>query len=834
MIHRWAIVFLIAVALLLLTGCSDFVDHDQLKALPEGGVTLEPRQSVGQTFVARHAGLKGVEVWLEPGQDSQGEVRLHLRADPQALDDLATAALPLVQVTTPGFYRFSFPPLSASHGRYYYTFLEMSGEGTAQVGAGPGEAYLDGALYRSHEPLDGQMAFRLVYAPRYVLLDLGRVALDWVGLLVMAGLLYMVPGWALRVWLWSGLVLSKEDEGKRLSWAEGLGLAAGLSLALYPLLFLWTDLIGLHLGPLYAWLPVIGGLVVLIGHYRPWTWQPRAMREALRGWARSEHVWPDLALLAVMGLVFSVRLLVVRTLDAPMWGDSYQHTMMAQLLVDHGGLFDSWEPYTPYRSLTVHFGFPAAVALFSWATRLGSVQATLLVGQLINGLAVLTLYPLAVRIADGSRWAGVGAVLAAGLLSPMPAYYVNWGRYAQLAGQAILPVALWLLWEAAQSDDTAWKTALLAGVTVTGMTLAYYRMPFYYVPFVLTWLIGWSLPHWGVNVQHWLRRFARLVLIAGIVLLLFLPWGLHVAGGRLATALGAGIASGSPLDRVLADYQVWRDVTSYVPQPLLVASLVALAWSLARRQWVVASVGLWVLGLASLVAGRLIHLPGVNMMQNFAVLIALYIPVSLLVGWLIGQVAVLVERWAGKAGRWAMRMVIAAAAVWAAVGQMGIVRPSFVMVTRPDVRAMAWIRENTPPEAHFLVEGFRIYGGRSAVGADAGWWIPLLAGRQNTMPPQYALLNEVPADTEYTQRVVDLVAHLETASLASPEGVQLLCGWGITHVYIGQGQGKVGTNAVQLFSPEELMSSQAFNLLYRQDRVHIFALNSQTCGAGNR
>ena len=107
--------------------------------------------------------------------------------------------------------------------------------------------------------------------------------------------------------------------------------------------------------------------------------------------------------------------------------------MIAQLLTDHGGLFDSWEPYVPYRSLTVHFGFPAATALLSWATEVGSAQTTLLVGQLINGLAALTLYPLAMRLAGGNRWAGVGAVLTAGLLSPMPAYYVNWGRYAQLA-----------------------------------------------------------------------------------------------------------------------------------------------------------------------------------------------------------------------------------------------------------------------------------------------------------------------------------------------------------------------------------------------------------------
>ena len=814
---------LLAATALLLTGCSGFVDQDQSHIDPGAKVTLEPGHPVGQTFVARHAGLSGVEVWLEPGQGSQGEVHLHLQASPQAGQDLATAVLPLAAVTTPGFYRLSFSPLRDSHGHYYYIFLELVGEGVIQVGAAPGETYLDGALYRDHRPLDAQMAFRLAYDPRWTVLDLAWAAVRGMGLLLVASLLYVLPGWALLAWL-----------GPRdpLPWPETLGIAAGLSLALYPLLLLWTDLVGLHLGSLYTWLPIGGSVVAIAWRYR--AWRPRQVREALRQRARPEVLWPEIAMLVVTGLVFAVRLLVVRTLDAPLWGDSYQHTAIAQLLVDRGGLFDSWEPYTPYRTLTVHFGFPAMVAPLSWAIGMGSAQATLLAGQIVNGLAVLTLYPLATRVSGGNRWAGVGAVLAAGLLSPLPAYYVNWGRYAQLAGQAILPVAIWLLWETARQASFCWKTASLAGLALAGMTLAYYRMPFYYAVFVLAWLVGWGLPHWRTNTRYWLGRLARMAMVAGLALLLFLPWGLHVAGGQLATALEAGVASGSPLDRVVADYRVWRNVAFYVPLPLLIAALVALAWSLAQRRWTVASVGLWVLGLASLVAGSLIRLPGANMMQNFAILIALYVPVGLLVGWLVGQVAGLARKWSGQLGQPAVALAIIGLGIWTAVGRIGIVRPDFVMVTRPDVRAMDWIRENTPPEARFLVEGFRIYGASSAVGADAGWWIPLLAGRQNTMPPQYALVNEVPADANYTQRVVDLVARLEAASPASPEWIQPLCDWGVTHVYVGQGQGKVGAGVVQLFSPAALASSPAFSTVYHQDRVHIFALNPQACQAGSR
>jgi len=245
-------------------------------------------------------------------------------------------------------------------------------------------------------------------------------------------------------------------------------------------------------------------------------------------------------------------------------------------------------------------------------------------------------------------------------------------------------------------------------------------------------------------------------------------------------------------------------------------------------------VGLWVVMLALWVAGRLVGLPAANMMQNFAVVIGLYIPASLLIGWLVGTVAEWVERAEGGARRWIWGVLVLSLIVAGTAGHARIVRPQFVLVTRPDLRAAIWIQENTAPDARFLVEGFRIYGGRSAVGSDAGWWIPLLAGRENTMPPQYALVNEVPEEESYSQEVVELIARLEEVSLASPEGVRLLCEWGITHVYVGQRQGEVGLGAIQLYSPQDLAEVLLFDEVYRQDRVFIFALHPQACSEGSR
>ncbi|MGQ9804377.1 MAG: hypothetical protein ACUVSH_11190, partial [Anaerolineae bacterium] len=505
----------------------------------------------------------------------------------------------------------------------------------------------------------------------------------------------------------------------------------------------------------------------------------------------------------------------------------------AQLLVDNGGLFDSWEPYAPYRTLTVHFGFPTAAALLSWATGLRSVQAVLLTGQLLNGLAVLTLYPLGMRIAGGRRWAGVGAVLAAGLLSPMPAYYVNWGRYAQLAGQAILPVALWLTWDAVESGRRGAAAILLAALALGGMSLCYYRMPLYYAPFVLIWLAIEGIICWKRDVRKWLGVAVRLTLIGVIGVAWIVPWWTRIARGQLATAVEAGMLQASSFQHVLSEYQVWRDIVFYVPLPLLIVSILGIGWGLFRREWQVVLPALWTLLLALWVAARLIRLPAANMMQNFAVLIALYMPVGLLSGYFIERVASALKR-LSAGGCWGWRCIVAVVALWGAVQQTRIVQPQFIMVTRPDMRAMEWIREYVPATARFLVEGFRIYDGRSAVGADAGWWLPLLAGRENTMPPQYALLNEAPAEPLYSLQVVNLVAALESGPPTSPENLRQLCGWPISHVYIGQGQGQVGAGARQLFALAALDEDPAFEQVYHQDRVYIFALNPAVCGEVNR
>jgi len=613
----------------------------------------------------------------------------------------------------------------------------------------------------------------------------------------------VVPGWALLAWLL--------PRG-RLSWAELLGLAVGVSLALYPLLLLWTDLAGLHLGPLYAWLPVLGGLAALAWRY--WDWRPRQGLETLRQWSRSEHLWPDLTLLAVLALVFGVRFLVVRTLDAPMWGDSYQHTMVAQLLVDHGGLFDSWEPYAPLQPFTYHFGFHSAVAIWRWLTGTAMMPATIWVGQLLNGLAVLSLYPLAVRV-SGNRWAGVVAVLVAGLLSPMPMYYVNWGRYTQLAGQAILPAAVLITWTTLEAPRRNWRLAILAWVVVGGLALTHYRVLVFYVIFVLAWALL------ALRLTTWPRTLSRVAWVGLGAAVLFWPWFVHTFIGDITRNLAHQLST--PPDQLhpfAIEYNAIGDLFFFLSSIGWLLLLVAIAVGLWQKRRGVLVLCLWWFLLLIVTNPAWLGLPGTGAISNYALFLAAYIPAGVLIGDLGNQ---LVSHLSAR--KWLNALIvllligIGLGGFRARMGDLHVYQHT--LLTRPDLRAMAWIRENTPQEATFLVNSFFAYGGSAVVGSDGGWWLPLLAGRANTVPPLNYGTEQGPGPG-YRGWINDLTRRLQGAKMDDPAVLALLRERGITHVYIGQQQGRVNYGGPDVLDPTALLRSEHYRLAYHQDRVWVF------------
>jgi uncharacterized membrane protein len=319
-------------------------------------------------------------------------------------------------------------------------------------------------------------------------------------------------------------------------------------------------------------------------------------------------------------------------------------------------------------------------------------------------------------------------------------------------------------------------------------------------------------------------------IIAATGLILFLPWVPRLLNSQLGSFVEAGINTVTALDTVIADFAVWKNLQTFAPLSLLLVGSLGAILALFQRQWMVAGLAIWFGLLSAYVAGQMVGLPAANMLQNFAIVISLYIPLALSIGWLLGQIANVVGKSGRQAGQGAMALGILALTAWGGWEYHTVAQPaSFAMVTEPDLAAMDWIKKNTPSDANFLIQSFSIYGGWSAVGADAGWWIPLLAGRRTNMPPQYALMTEQPEPKEFSQQVIALINFWEAHSINSPDGLDALCRFGITHIYNGQLQGKVGDGVRQLFSDQELETSPAFERVYHRDRVSIYALKPSTC-----
>ena len=814
-----------------LSACAPFVKDGQPSAASTN-VILQDGQTVGQTLLAHDRGLQGIEIYLGPETPGSGEIQLHLRADPQSSTDLAVSVLAVQSITAPGWVRFTFPPQNDSRQKDYYLHLKIKGHGSVRVETAPGDTYLEGAIYQNGSPLDAQMTFRLVYDPGQLFLGTLAQAGNWLGILGIAIFLFVLPGWALLALLW--------PDWDALAWGERLGLAGGVSLALYPLLFLWTDMIGLHLGPLYAWLPAVAATGVLVWRNR--AWRPGNIGEAARVWRQSENAWSDAAFVVLIALIFATRFWVIRSLDVPMWGDSYQHTMIAQLLVDHGGLFNSWLPYAELQTFTYHFGFHTAVAAFHWVSGLDMPQAALWTGQILNILAVIALYPLATHV-GGNRWAGVGAVLVAGLLSPMPMYYVNWGRYTQLAGQVILPGAIYLAWAALEAKPRRIESPVLAGES--NWSKLRRRISFDGGRMALTWIVlgGLALTHYRVLIfailffaaffilrakrDTWRALLARTFWIGAGAGLLFLPWFIHTFAGKIMLIFSTQLTTqAKAVSTWTQQYNAIGDLSSYLPAPLWLLLPVSIIWGLWRREKGVALISLWSFLILLAANPQWLRLPGEGALSNFAVFIAAYIPVSVLAGYLLGQVVR--DKLEVESVRKSLALIlfvtvsVIAVGIWGARQRLGDLQVmTHALVTRPDIRAAEWIQENTPQDARFLVNSFFAYDDTVIVGSDGGWWLPLLAQRQTTLPP-LTYGSEGGPRPDYVQWINALTTEIQNKGIAHPDVLALLRERGVTHVYIGQRQGRVNYGGPYVLEPGQLLASPNFRLVYHQDRVWVF------------
>ena len=631
--------------------------------------------------------------------------------------------------------------------------------------------------------------------------------------IIVATIFILLPGIVLLNWL---------GQGKNLGIGEHIGLASAVTIALYPLFHLWTYQFGLQIGFQLVWTCSTISLAILL-------WQSVFKNGFFRKPSflfKTQFLssLPQILSLVIVILLCFSRLYAIREMVAPAWGDSIQHTILAQLFIEHNGLFQSWQPYAHFDTFTYHFGFHLAAANNAWITGLPMPEVVLNVGQMLSVLAVLALYPVALRFSGGNHWAGLGTIIVGGFISQHPAFYVNWGRYTQLTGQVVLPGLIWAFdrwWN--DEERPTWGHGILIILLTAGIALTHYRVAILSGAVGLVWT-AWGAWRWRYNLAEWRARLLRLIVLAFIAALLITPWMRIVIQGKLPAVYGGMIQRTVKQPDTYSEIGIWRSIATFYPLWLWGSSLIILLWGMWCKPRHFVPLTLWGGAVFILTNPFLLQLPGTGWITNFLVVIALYIPLSLIIGWLIGELS----RWLKPNYEWLLAGFCILATLWGTYQQEQIVDPFFQMVMPEDSLVFEWINDNMPAESYFAINGFLAYGDRTVVGSDAGWWLPYYTQRANTIPPLITIMESTQGDAAngiLRQLHVDIRNTDGNATLLH----DAFCHYTITHVYLGQKQGTVGFGVQQSIQEKWLEESSDFQLLHRVDQAQVWQFNSERC-----
>jgi hypothetical protein len=362
---------------------------------------------------------------------------------------------------------------------------------------------------------------------------------------------------------------------------------------------------------------------------------------------------------------------------------------------------------------------------------------------------------------------------------------------------AMLPVVMVLTKEGMEGGR---REMVLAGVCAGGLGLVHYRVLVFYGCWVVVELVS----GWRRGREGW----KRVVGIGGMAVLLTLPWWLRL--------LAVQVAQGSlfphlPLEATY--YALPYDLLA-VPHNrwLAILAVWGLLWGWLRGERAVAAMGLWVAFLFLVANPGWLGLPHTPLINHSALVISLFLPMAVLVGYLVSSLyRLIVPRLGGWHGvaRYGMGLLIVLVALWGAWEMRSIVNPVTVLATQEDMEAMAWIRERTSQEAIFLINA-RPWQGGIYVGSDGGYWILLLTGRRTTLPPALYVFGP----PEVVEEVNGWARMAASGAPLDGEMARRLLSEGVTHIYLGAQGGSLNSEALQ--------ASPYYRLVYARGAVRIF------------
>lgn len=760
---------------------SDVQQHRLNVALP----IPQPNQPIRQTFRPGWNGLSEVEILVARyGEGGTGQLTLRLLADSGR--DVASQSWSNQQLSHNQTLVLRFAPQPDSAGRQYT--LVISGDQANQFSAWAYDldVYDGGQMLvpagGNFQELRFTTRYTLSWATALMALK-SRLEQDG-GVMFLAMAYIFLPGaFVLSFWgaRWPG-------RSNPVVW---WGLALAIGLALWPLGWYWLTLLSGRWVGWSLWLVVGGG------------WLAVGWRQWRLGW-RLAPAGEWLPMLVILLVSLAVRLLAVRHLAFPAWVDSGRHALISQLMADTGQTLSHYRPLLPVDRSPYHVGLhtiPAGLKLMNGY----ALPALLLVlGQLLNALAPLTIYTSAWLFTKRRGVALLAAFLVA-LPFFFPAYYTTWGRLTQLDGALVLAVLVALTWRVGCSGRNWAKWTVLVGLLAAGLFLIHFRVFVLYLP-------------WAGLVALFSNRsrFWRLLAAGGLALLLIAP---RVFTLYQLTRLNQLTTSDSGYTAFPFSYVQ----TGWEPYFWWVAGAIWLlaigAWFGQRQRWAVlplllmAWMGLVVVGLS----GRVPGLPPTWVVNLNSAYITFFVPLA----WLVGIGSGRVRAWLARRG-WLPQLLtygvagagLMALALFGVKQQITILNPITILAEPQDLAAIAWAADQLPPSAKVAVNSW-LWLGQTWAGGDGGGWLLTLTGREITTPP---------VDYIYNRELAEQVANFNQQATAmtdwaSPAAAEWLAEQGITHVFVGARGG--------FFDPAALANNPNLEMIYGQNGVFIFALPGQ-------
>lgn len=597
---------------------------------------------------------------------------------------------------------------------------------------------------------------------------------------------FLGPGFALVI------VLNKEFVKSPL---HLFVLSLASSVALWAILLAWLKFIGFRINTSFVWIFFLLGWIIGIV-YLKFHWKSVALN----------HYSLTISHISLFLFTAIIGLLVawgIRHNVAGSGSDSYHHTLISQLIYNNGGLPNNYQPANDeVISFSYHYGYHATMAALMWLSGWGSRLMVLASGPLLIMFVALGIGLFTEELTNQPS-AGTIAGIFTGLICVFPVYFLNWGRYSQLAALAVVPVFFSLIVnyynEYSSHIDTG-KIAYLAFLA-TGITLLHYRVTIMVAIAVITSLFFIK----NDNIYNLKKNIKFLIpmTIAVILALFFIsPWLWLVYESH---KFGFSFHLAEPNATYYSIQRLGVDVLEYPTNKIVLVIISAgLVFGFYKQKWFVHWLTIWTCVMILVSGPKFLS----SSMDTISVVISLFVPAAIITGWFINE---LINKFSHRF-RSSLIFLMLVFLVWSgsAVPNKNLTGQSFV--TLEDLGAAEWIKANVPPNAYFMVNTYQFgFSDNFVIGIDAGYWLPLLAQRRVVTLPMVSDIERF-KDQNGNQNLLDL--NNLHGELTTSEAISLMSNLGITHVYIGQRQGPI--------KKDRLLSSDHYKLIYSDDGVSIF------------